>query len=292
MAKRPLLVYAFTARHLLIAGAVFVALVICLAVWGGAGSQYRFFPFGWGKPGGTGTPSSPGSPPGPSGSPSGSDLRGLPGSPDATSPADPTDPSDPHLPLENVLIVLDPGHGGEDRGVCHFPDDLIEKEINLDVALRLKGELEKAGARVLLTRDEDTFVSLDERAKVANDAQADVFLSLHVNRIPGHPDCFGAQTFFFPGSEEGKRFAQFLQEELLKIDPENYRSPLAGAYRVLRLTTMPGALVEIGFMTNARDRQLIAGEEYRDQVSVAITRGVIRFLSDDRRGDSPPPAGR
>ena len=110
-------------------------------------------------------------------------------------------------------------------------------------------------------------------------------MSLHVNRIPGHPDCFGAQTFYFPGSEEGERLAQLLQEELIKIDPENYRSPLPGNYGVLRLTTMPGALVEIGFMTSARDRELIATTVYRDQVAMAITQGVIRLFTES---PSPP----
>ncbi|HLS90503.1 MAG TPA: N-acetylmuramoyl-L-alanine amidase [Limnochordia bacterium] len=194
---------------------------------------------------------------------------------------------EPIAPLTGLLIVLDPGHGGDDRGVCHFESDLIEKEINLDLALRLQEQLEKAGARVLLTRADDTFVPLDERARIANDAEAHLFLSLHVNRIPGHPDCFGAQAFYFPGSKEGERLAQLLQEELIKIDPENYRSPLPGNYRVLRLTTMPGALVEIGFMTSARDRELIATAEYRDQVAMAITQGVIRFFTE-----SPPPPRR
>ena len=183
-------------------------------------------------------------------------------------------------PLSDLLVVLDPGHGGEDRGVCYFPSDLIEKEINLDMAFRLRHELERVGARVLITRREDTFVSLDERADLANAAGADLFLSLHVNRIPGHPECYGAQTFYFPGSAEGERLAKLLQEELIKIDPENYRSPLPGSYRVLRLTTMPGALVEIGFMTNARDRGLIATDEYRDRVASAIVQGVIRFVQE------------
>lgn len=186
----------------------------------------------------------------------------------------------PATPLDDLLIVLDPGHGGDDRGVCYFPSDLIEKEINLDMAFRLRDHLEKAGAQVLFTRTDDTFISLDERAAFANEAGADLFISLHVNRMPGHPDCFGAQTFYFPGSKEGERLAQFLQEELIQMDPENYRSPLPGSYRVLRLTTMPGALVEIGFMTNARDRQLIATAEYRERVAMAIAQGVVRYVTE------------
>lgn len=182
--------------------------------------------------------------------------------------------------LKDLLIVLDPGHGGADRGVCHFPDDLIEKEINLDMANRVRAVLEAAGARVLLTRADDVFLSLDDRARAANEAGAHLFLSLHVNRIPGHPECFGAQTFYFPGSTQGERLASIIQEELIKVDPENYRDPLPGSYRVLRLTTMPGALVEIGFMTNARDRELIATEAYRDRIARAIAAGVARYVAE------------
>ena len=181
-------------------------------------------------------------------------------------------------PLQGLVIAVDPGHGGSDRGVCHFPDELIEKEINLDMAGRLKTLLEAAGAQVLLTRAEDTYLSLDERAEAANKAGAHLFLSLHVNRIPGHPECFGAQTFYFPGSPDGERLAALIQEELIKADPENYRDPLPGSYRVLRLTTMPGALVEIGFMTNERDRALMATDEYRNRIAQAIMLGVIRFV--------------
>lgn len=186
----------------------------------------------------------------------------------------------PPLPLAGKIVAVDAGHGGDDRGVCHFPMGLIEKEINLDIAGRVASGLEAAGAKVLLTRTEDAFVSLDERAEAANAAGADLFLSIHTNRIPGHPECFGAQVFYFPTSEESKRLAETLQAELIAIDPANYRGALPGNYRVLRLSRMPGALVEIGFLTNARDRSLIATDAYRQAVAEAIVSGIIRHLKD------------
>lgn len=184
-------------------------------------------------------------------------------------------------PLRGKTIVVDAGHGGDDRGVCYFPDDLIEKEINLDMARRVQTALELAGARVVMTRLDDVFISLDDRAEQANQLGADLFLSLHVNRIPRHPECFGAQTFFFPSSDKSQKLAKTLQDELLKIDPENYRTALPGKYRVLRQTQMPGVIVEIGFMTNARDRSLIATDEYRSDAAAAVVAGVIRFFEED-----------
>lgn len=184
-------------------------------------------------------------------------------------------------PLSGLVIAVDPGHGGDDRGVCYFPNDLIEKEVNLDLARRVASRLAAEGARVVFTREEDAFISLDERAAMANDAGADLFLSIHTNRIPGHPECFGAQTFYHPASEEGKRLAELIQAELLKVDPENYRSALPGNYRVLRLSQMPGVIVEIGFLTNERDRELIATEAYRERVADAVVLGVLRYLGED-----------
>ncbi|HET7560739.1 MAG TPA: N-acetylmuramoyl-L-alanine amidase [Limnochordia bacterium] len=183
-------------------------------------------------------------------------------------------------PLHGVTLVVDAGHGGTERGVCYTSQGLIEKEINLDVAKRLKTALERAGAKVLLTRADDAELSLDARPEVANTAPADLFLSIHTNRIPGHPECFGAQTFYYPDSVAGKRLAEMLQAELLKVDPANTRAALAGRYKVLRLAEMPSALVEIGFLTNARDRGLIATDAYRDKITAAIVAGVIRYLRE------------
>lgn len=188
----------------------------------------------------------------------------------------------PPGPLYGVHVVVDPGHGGADRGACHFPSSLIEKEINLDMALRLEEALRQADAVVSLTRRDDTFISLDDRARFANERGADLFISLHVNRFPSS-DCYGAQTFYLPSSEEGRRLALLIQEELLDVYPPNYRRALPGDYRVLRESQMPAALVEIGFVTSPVDRELMAQTDYRDQVAAAIVEACIRFV----RGDVP-----
>lgn len=215
------------------------------------------------------------------------DHEGPPGSTDPHLSDDPNAPeSGDRMQLKGYTIAVDPGHGGADRGVCHFPDDLIEKEINLDMAVRLKKALEQRGADVFLTRDDDVYVSLDARAEVANAGGAHVFISLHVNRMPGHPGCFGAQTFYFPGSEPGKKLALALQNELVKVDPENYRTPLSGSFKVLRLAEMVGALVEIAFMTNERDRALLQADEYRDNIAGAIVSGLIHYVEAEMAGDA------
>ncbi len=184
--------------------------------------------------------------------------------------------------LYGYTIVIDPGHGDHDRGVCHFPKDLIEKEINLDMAHRLQRMLRAQGALVALTRTDDTFLSLDERAEIANDLKADFLISIHTNRIPKHPECFGAQTFYHPSSDESKMLAITVQEALREVDPENYRQALPGDYRVLRRSAMPSILVEVGFLTNARDRSLIATSKYRDDIALGVVAGLVRYLEADR----------
>lgn len=187
-------------------------------------------------------------------------------------------------PLRGIHVVVDAGHGGHDRGACHFPSALIEKEINLDMALRLESALRQANATVSLTRRDDTFLTLDERAQFANERNADLFISLHVNRYPSS-DCFGAQTFYLPTSEEGRRLALLIQEELRPVYPANYRQALPGDFRVLRHTQMAAALVEIGFVTSPVDRELMAQSDYRDQVAASIVKACIRFV----RGELPAP---
>lgn len=207
------------------------------------------------------------------------------------SGSDPSDGEDGHGPLSGWRIMIDAGHGGDDRGVCYFSDELIEKEINLDMSVRLGAALEAAGAEVFFTRTDDVFVPLDERAAHANAIKADLFISLHVNRIPNHPECYGAQTFYFPTSDTSKDFANSIQTELLKVDPENYRQIQSGNYKVLRLTTMPGVIVEIAFMTNARDRELLQEDNYRNDITQAIVAGVIRYVESVKNPLEPDVEG-
>lgn len=195
-------------------------------------------------------------------------------------------PDRPPGPLAGITVVVDAGHGGIDKGACHFPSNLIEKEINLDMALRLEKALAAADATVHLTRRDDTFLSLDARSQFANERDADLFLSLHVNRFPS-PDCFGAQTFYLPNSEPGRMFALMIQEELLKVYPPNYRTALPGNFRVLRGTDMPAALVEIGFVTSPVDRGLMQQDEYRDEVARALVEACIRYLASQSSGETP-----
>ncbi len=175
------------------------------------------------------------------------------------------------------LIAIDAGHGGHDHGAWFPRAAVVEKEITLDMSVLVGKELAAAGAGVVLIRDDDTFVQLSERARRANMTNARMFISIHVNRYPADPRCCGAQTFYQQGSEAGKRLALLVQEQLLRIDPENDRQAVPADYKVLREAQMPAVLVEIGFATNSRDRRLIMDENYRHSLARAIVTAVLAY---------------
>ncbi|HEX6970625.1 MAG TPA: N-acetylmuramoyl-L-alanine amidase [Limnochordia bacterium] len=194
-------------------------------------------------------------------------------------------------PLAGWRVAIDPGHGGEDSGACHPASGLEEKAINLDLAFRLERALEALGAEVVLTRREDVDVAPQEAVQFANEAGAGIYISLHVNSFPT-PDCFGAQTFYNAQSPESRRLARLIQEELVRLQPENFREALPGDFYVLRHTRMPAALVEAGFITHAQDRALLQDPAYLERAAGAIARALARYAGGEEAGAGGAPAQR
>ena len=216
-------------------------------------------------------------------------------------------------------IVLDPGHGGSDAGV-RGSDGVEEKQITLQVARRLRTLIEmRLGVRVILTRDDDTPVSLDDRAAAANNAKADLFLSLHLNASP-IAGVSGAEVFHLRLDREGedaRRAAQadavllpvlggatrtidVIQWDLAQARHVDQSAMLAtlleealrgakvpmGAHprqeaplRVLTSVNMPAALIEMAYLTNGGQQRLVRSEEYQNAVAQGIYDGVLRFRS-------------
>ena len=243
----------------------------------------------------------------------------------AAAPPPPPPPEAAAPPLLSVprsvlqTIVIDPGHGGSDAGV-HGSDGVEEKQITLQVARRLRTLIEmRLGVRVILTRDDDTSVSLDDRAAAANNAKADLFLSLHLNASP-IAGVAGAEVFHLRLDREGedaRRAAQadavllpvlggatrtidVIQWDLAQARHVDQSAMLAtlleealrgakvpmGAHprqeaplRVLTSVNMPAALIEMGYLTNDRQRRLVRSEEYQNAVAQGIYDGVLRFRS-------------
>jgi len=190
--------------------------------------------------------------------------------------------------VKGKVIVIDPGHGGEDPGAV--AGDLLEKDINLDVAQRLENNLAKTGAKVVMTRRGDNnFTSpgvgdrkarqrndLDGRLAIAEENEADLFISIHANK-GRRKGAYGMETYYHARSGKGQALAEAIQRELGKVQKDNKRKAKAGNYYLLRNTEMPAVIVEVGFLSNSRERKLLQDDMYKDRIAEAITAGVLEF---------------
>ncbi|MFC4025594.1 N-acetylmuramoyl-L-alanine amidase CwlD [Oceanobacillus longus] len=198
------------------------------------------------------------------------------------------------LPLSGKTIVLDPGHGGPDGGAVGA-DETLEKDIALEVAKMLQKYLQQNGALVYLTREEDKDLAdestkglarrkaedIRNRLEFIEDKNPDFFLTLHLNALPSS-QWRGAQTFYYPEFEESKHLAKMIQDEIIRNMENTNRSPLVinGIY-LLKHANAPGALLEIGFLSNVEERELLKQEDYQRRMAASIYEGILRYLTED-----------
>ena len=175
-----------------------------------------------------------------------------------------------------TVVVIDPGHGGRDPGAVGI-GGLQEKQVIFPISQRVAQLLEAQGIVVVMTRREDVAVDLQTRADIANRAQANVFVSIHANAISlSRPDVNGIETYH--ASESGRRLAATLQASMLAATGMRDRGVKQARFVVLRQTTMPAALVEVGFVTGAADAPRLADPAWRETMAQAIARGILQYL--------------
>lgn len=183
---------------------------------------------------------------------------------------------------EKAEIVLDAGHGGKDQG-CSY-QEILEKDLTLKVAKKTKEILEKE-YQVALVREDDTFVSLAERAEFANEKSAEVFVSIHCNSSEDGTG-EGIETFYAEEKEEmSSELAQLLQDSLINETGARDREVKTADYAVILNTQMPAALVEIGFLNSAQERELLQSEDYQEEIAKGIAEGIIRYLQLQEAGE-------
>jgi len=174
-------------------------------------------------------------------------------------------------------VVIDPGHGGKDPGSSAF--GLVEKDLTLDLARRIKKILESKGITTLLTRDSDVFIALEDRAALANSNPGSIFISLHFN---GHGDrsISGTETLYWPGSETGRELASYVQSELGRRLVTRNRGFKPERLKVLEVTEGTAVLVECGFITNRWEAQRCGAEWFRQIVAEEIVQGLLRYRGE------------
>ena len=223
------------------------------------------------------------------------------------------------LGLKVRRVIIDAGHGGHDTGAIG-PSGVPEKVVSLSIARKLKATLERAGLEVLLTRDDDTYVKLEDRTRFANKQRGDLFISVHCNAAPRR-SLRGVETYTLntssdryairlaarenSSSEKGVGDLQFILADLAtKANTEESDRLAAGVQRslvrslktrnpglkdlghkealffVLLGAKMPAILVETAFLSNPEEEKLLSSKEYQDEVATAIADGVQTFLDE------------
>ena len=185
----------------------------------------------------------------------------------------------PDIDRNKFYVVIDPGHGGPDPGAIGI-GGLRETEVVLDVSKRIKKLLIEKGVMVRLTRNNEVDLDLPPRVLIANTTDADIFVSIHANASRGkRRDINGLETFYYAGWR-GRLLAKNIQKQILKVSPGSPdRGVRQGRYFVIKNTSMPAVLVEIGFLTGRLDARRLENSIHRQRIAYAITKGILTYLS-------------
>ena len=215
-------------------------------------------------------------------------------------------------------IILDPGHGGKDPGAIGR-SGIKEKNITLDIAKRLKRKLEEKGIDVVMTRNDDTFISLDERTQIAARGQGDFFISIHANASRAR-NVNGAEIFYLRDSArtikdndefekncgiyfnqlslsrepvverilldvlsqhkeyESQKLADYLSKNSLETPEAKSRGSKTAGFYVLKNTLMPAVLIEVGFLTNKGEEDLLKTNSYRQKIADNLANGIAGYI--------------
>lgn len=186
---------------------------------------------------------------------------------------------------EGYLVIIDAGHGGLDAGKVGVNGE-EEKEINLNISLKIEKLLKQQKIEVKMTRTEDERLAesqvedLKARTDFMNKEKPDLVISIHQNSY--HEESVsGAQVFYYTDSAQSERAAEFIQEALKEADPENTKKTKENStYYILKRTEVPAVIVECGFLSNRREAEKLAGEEYQQELAAAVVKGTLRYLED------------
>ena len=182
------------------------------------------------------------------------------------------------VPKRRPIVLIDPGHGGNDPGGIGL-GGLQEKNVILPIAIQVVALLQEQGVQTVMTRYNDYFVELGARVAKAEGVQADLFVSIHANAMPANrTDINGLETYYY---DSGQRLAQTIHNNVLqRVDIQDRRVRRARFF-VLRKSSMPSVLVEVGFVTGNEDARRLANSDYRDQMAAAIARGILQYIQQN-----------
>jgi N-acetylmuramoyl-L-alanine amidase len=191
----------------------------------------------------------------------------------------------------STIIVIDPGHGGEDPGATD--NELVEKQLNLQVSLKLNDFLKINGYATVLTRSDDRllynvgeenkkkYFDLRNRASIANEYNDCLFVSIHMNKFPLE-SCRGLQVFYSSNNENGIVLAESVQSNISNLQTDNERTVKCGNESIYLLETlkMPAILVECGFISNPEEAKLLSNDLYQNALALCLYCGIMEFMEN------------
>jgi N-acetylmuramoyl-L-alanine amidase len=190
----------------------------------------------------------------------------------------PPPPPPPPPPLKSITdrtIVIDAGHGGKDPGAMpKYRGGMQEKDINLSIASQLGDQLKARGARVIMTRGGDSFLELDDRARIADRYNADLFVSIHADSSPKRYISGTGIHIHTQASLTTMRIAQCIAASFRR-NGISCRGIFRSNFAVLREHNQPGTLIECGYLTNTQDAQRLNDPAYRSKLASAVAEGVV-----------------
>lgn len=192
-----------------------------------------------------------------------------------------------YYPYKGVVVVLDSGHGGKDDGARN--SGVKEQDLNLEITLKLKEQLEGLGMKVILTREDgNDLASADasnrkkedmlNRVNIINQKKVDFFISVHMNAY-ADSSVKGSQIFYDKGDEDSHLFASKIQEQIVKVTNSKMEVK-TGDYYILKNSNKIGILLECGFISNAEDRENLSDSAYQEELCKAIKQGMMDFLKE------------
>nr|WP_228056523.1 N-acetylmuramoyl-L-alanine amidase [Microcoleus sp. LEGE 07076] len=181
----------------------------------------------------------------------------------------------PQVSNRRFVVAIDPGHGGRDPGAVGI-QGIQEKEIVLDISYQVARLLEQQGVQAVMTRTDDSEIDLEPRVSLAERVNATLFVSIHANAINlSRPDISGIETYYF---DNGKDLARVIHASILDGTGATDRRVRQARFYVLRKSSMPSVLLEVGFVTGAEDAAKLSDPAYRSQMAASIARGILVYL--------------
>ena len=188
---------------------------------------------------------------------------------------------------EKLVVMLDAGHGGEDFGTHSLGKPKYqEKYLNMSTTIMVKNFLQQFGFEVMMTRSDDTFISLEQRSLYANEKKPRLFVSIHFNSAPS-PDAEGIEVFYFRNEEnkermnKSKALAKSILDKTILNTQAKSRGVKHGNYAVIRETTMPAVLIEGGFLTSTSEMEKIKNASYLKSLALGIAQGIQEYLAKE-----------